>query len=394
MELVIISHASVVDVYQDKLRYIAAFPDVRVTLIVPEKYLEGSAVVEAYHGSGEYRVIALPTRFGEAGMQNLHWYRGIQHTLKEIQPDVIHLEEEPESVVTAQIVFHACRLPKKPKIVLFTWANISLAARLPYYSSIKRYILSRCEKYVLPRLHGIICGNKEAYDFFSRLLPAAKATLIPQFGINPEVYFPPQSKAQARQTLGLKQTLTIGYVGRMISMKSVHVFLEAAAKVKQHFHDQGQEVEQQLSIVLLGSGTEKQALQQQARELEIDDIVRFHEAVPQSKVPVFLQALDIMVLPSKTTEIWKEQFGRVLIEAMACGAVAVGSSSGAIPEVIGNPQCVFPEGDSAALADILITLCSNQEARESAMKCALRSVKENYTNQVVGTKMVKFFQSL
>ena len=66
--------------------------------------------------------------------------------------------------------------------------------------------------------------------------------------------------------------------------------------------------------------------------------------MPLNDVPRHLRALDALVLPSESTPLWKEQFGHVLIEAMACGVPVVGSDSGAIPEVIGEAGLLFPGG--------------------------------------------------
>ena len=71
--------------------------------------------------------------------------------------------------------------------------------------------------------------------------------------------------------------------------------------------------------------------------------------MPSTEVPAVLRALDVLVLPSLTTPSWKEQFGRVLQEAMACAIPVVGSDSGEIPHVIGDAGLVTPEGDAAAL---------------------------------------------
>src|SRR5260221_14335510 len=78
--------------------------------------------------------------------------------------------------------------------------------------------------------------------------------------------------------------------------------------------------------------------------------------MPPARLAAQFCQIDALVLRSLTTPVWKEQFGRVLTEAMACGVPVVGSSSGAIPEVIGEAGLIFPEGDAAALAGCLAKL--------------------------------------
>ena len=65
-----------------------------------------------------------------------------------------------------------------------------------------------------------------------------------------------------------------------------------------------------------------------------------------SRWPWYAQ-FDVLVLPSHTTATWKEQFGRVIIEALWCGVPVVGSDSGEIPWLIGltGGGLRFPEGD-------------------------------------------------
>ena len=92
-----------------------------------------------------------------------------------------------------------------------------------------------------------------------------------------------------------------------------------------------------------------------------------------------LNQLDVLVLPSHTTGNWKEQFGRVLIEAMACKVPAIGSDSGAIPEVIGNDRCVFPEGDVPALAAIIERLAADPLLRRSLAEAGYRRTLARYS---------------
>jgi glycosyltransferase involved in cell wall biosynthesis len=101
-------------------------------------------------------------------------------------------------------------------------------------------------------------------------------------------------------------------------------------------------------------------LEQLADELRIAPRVTFC-ALEYEEVPGFLREIDVLVLPSRTTATWREQFGRVLIEAMATGTPVVGSSSGSIPSVIGDAGVVFPEGDHSALAVLIERLLGDRD---------------------------------
>ena len=78
--------------------------------------------------------------------------------------------------------------------------------------------------------------------------------------------------------------------------------------------------------------------------------------IARAQMPRYLSSLDALVLPSRSIPTWQEQFGAVLVEAMYCATAVVGSSSGAIPEVIGEAGLVFPEEDPAGLAACLLRL--------------------------------------
>ena len=75
---------------------------------------------------------------------------------------------------------------------------------------------------------------------------------------------------------------------------------------------------------------------------------------------VLSQKLDLMIIPTETTKRIREQFGRVIVEAMASGVPVIGSTCGAIPEVIGDAGLVFPEGDADALAGALRQMLSDE----------------------------------
>ena len=81
-------------------------------------------------------------------------------------------------------------------------------------------------------------------------------------------------------------------------------------------------------------------------------------------MPDYFRGLDVLVAPSMSRPNWTEQFGRVLVESMACGVPVIGSSSGEIPNVIGDAGLIFPEGDVDGLASALQTLMDDPSRRD------------------------------
>jgi L-malate glycosyltransferase len=105
----------------------------------------------------------------------------------------------------------------------------------------------------------------------------------------------------------------------------------------------------------------RRVLEDQVRRLDLSARVRFVGPQPRSEIPGWLRAFDMLVLPSRETRGWKEQFGRVLAEAMAVGTPCVGSESGAIPWVIGATGHTFSVGDPRALALALEQTTADRE---------------------------------
>lgn len=104
--------------------------------------------------------------------------------------------------------------------------------------------------------------------------------------------------------------------------------------------------------------------------------------------------MDVLVLPSVTTPRWKEQFGRVLIEAQACEVPVIGSSSGAIPEVIGKAGLIFPEGSASQLAGRLQRLAASSSLRRRLARMGRKRVLDLYTNQRIADRIHRIYRCL
>jgi glycosyltransferase involved in cell wall biosynthesis len=111
-------------------------------------------------------------------------------------------------------------------------------------------------------------------------------------------------------------------------------------------------------------------------------------------MPEFYNHLNVLVLPSLTRPNWKEQFGRVLIEAMACGVPVLGSTSGEIPHVIGSAGIVLPEGDAQALANHLDALRSDAALQRRLGNAGRERVLAHYTQARIAQATVDVYRWL
>ncbi len=161
-------------------------------------------------------------------------------------------------------------------------------------------------------------------------------------------YWVPAWESVPRAT---ERPFTVGYAGRLIESKGVLDLLDAVRRL-----------EAPIELLLIGNG-ETRAQLEGARVPGSQ--VRVLDNLSHDQMPSGYAQLDVLVLPSHTTPTWKEQFGRVIVEALWCGIPVVGSDSGEIPwliELTGG-GLIFPEGDRELLADRLRTLRAEPELR-------------------------------
>jgi glycosyltransferase involved in cell wall biosynthesis len=175
----------------------------------------------------------------------------------------------------------------------------------------------------------------------------------------------------------------IGYAGGLLPEKGVDLLLRACSGLRGPWQ-----------LHLAGGGAEEQKLRKLAQELGVGGQIQWHGALTSTAMPAFYQLLDIFVLPSRTTPTWKEQFGRVLVEAMACGVPVIGSDCGEIPQVIGQAGHIFREGDVTMLQHHLQRLADNRQERVSLGEAGRRRVLAHYTMSAVAEQTVTAYRRL
>lgn len=365
IRVLLVSKACLVGAYQRKLEEIAAFPDIDLTVIVPPEWREpGGATVrlERAHVTG-YELLAEPMMFN--GYFHLHFYPRLGRHFAQVRPQVVHIDEEPYNLATFQAMWLTRR--HKARALFFTWQNLNRRYSFPF-NWIERYNL-RCA-------HFGIAGNHEAMDVWRAKGFAGPMRVIPQFGVDPDV-FKPQLPPEA------ERGFVIGCVARLIKGKGVDVLLRAAAGLPGEWR-----------AYVLGVGPLRESLVSLARELGLADRVVFDTPIPSTQMPAYLGGLDTLVLPSRTCPNWKEQFGRVLVEAMACGVPVIGSTCGEIPQVIGDAGLIFPEDDVEALRAALLRLQCDIALRRELAKRGRARVLANYTQNQVAAATVEVYRQM
>ncbi len=299
--------------------------------------------------------------------------------LREFQPDRVHIEEDPYSAMGVEAVFLTRMICPSAKISFFIWDNLARLPRFPL-NIIKR----KLNQYSLSKADLVVCGNKEG----ERLLREKKGytgrtAVLPQLGLDPGPYVNPQTHT-IRDELHIPADVPlIGFVGRLILEKGVSLLLEALHRLK----------ELKWRVLILGSGPLESEITGKWHELLGERLI-FRKAVPHADVPAYMRAMNIFVLPAYATTGWKEQFGLVLAEAMLAGVPCIGSSSGAIPDVIGPGGLIFKEKDVNDLAHTLERLLVDVDLRKSLAQSAQSFALQNYTHAAVATAYLKQFGAL
>jgi glycosyltransferase involved in cell wall biosynthesis len=365
MRVLMISKACLVGAYQRKLEELAAFEDVELTVIVPPAWNDPAGVVklERAHTNG-YRLLVDPIRFN--GQFHTHYYPRLNQRLAQLKPNIVHIDEEPYNLST----WLAMRQARKSgaKTLFFSWQNINRAYPVPF-----RWM----EQHVLTHIDYAIVGNRDAEAVWRAKGFNGRSAIIPQFGVDPSLYTPPDRRDRGRGFI-------IGSANRrLVPEKGVDLLLHAAVNLPGVWR-----------LHIAGEGPERPLLERLARQLGIQNRVQFDGAVPSTHMPAYLQQLDVLVLSSRSLPNWKEQFGRILVEAMACETAVIGANSGEIPHVISNAGLTFPEDDSQALHYHLQNLLQSESLREHLGKAGREHVLANYTQQQVAAKTVAVYREL
>jgi glycosyltransferase involved in cell wall biosynthesis len=357
---------------QPKAHRLARIPGIELRVLVPDRWRH----------YGKWRAPDVPTdppftfqvgrvRLPWTGPAQfyLHSYPELARTLEEFKPDIIDLWEEPWALVSTQVCRLRNRLLPSTKVLCETEQNINKSLPFPF---------ERFRSYTLRNANFVVARNAQAVQVVRSKGYAGPAEIVPN-AVDAEL-FVPLDRTACRDRLGLTG-FVVSYVGRLVEMKGLMEIVDALPMSPPDTR-----------VVFVGSGEFQPQLECRIRELGRGSQVRFMPARPLTELPEVMNAIDVLLLVSRTTPRAVEQFGRVIIEAHACATPVIGSSSGAIPAVVGQGGLIVPERDPAALAAAITRLHDNPDEARRMGQIGRQQVEANYTWQRVAQRMADIYR--
>jgi glycosyltransferase involved in cell wall biosynthesis len=299
----------------------------------------------------------LPLAVSRAGAPQRFRYRGSLRrnaTIRAFNPDVCIIEEEAFSLAGLQ----CARFARSRKIPYAIQAAENLDRALPWPAKWWRRYVLRHASLVMARSRA--AGERAA----SWGAPSASVAIIPHGidGVVPKV-------SDRREGV-------VGYVGRLVPSKGLTDLLAAVA------------LDESLSLEVVGDGVLR------ALFTPPPSRVTWHGALTPEQVGAFYESVSVLALPSRSTPTWTEQFGRVIIEALAAGRPVVAYDSGEIPWVAEMTGITLvPEGDIDGLRAALRSTAYGDEGVRRG-EIGRTAVSRYFTNEAVAKSLAAWMQGV
>lgn len=388
MRILVASHTYIVDINREKFKILATLkPGIEVTVVVPQRWKPGgiqNKIIETqFSQEGSFQVVPI-SNFSQNNQGLLTFGTDIIKLLHQFKPQIIQVEQGSKSLAYAQLIALNKILKLQAKNIFFTWWN------LPYKLNWPVSVLEDCN---LHYTDGIIAGNLDGAEVLRQRGYQKPLRVMPQLGVDETLFYRTSKDAELSQKFGIESTdFVVGYVGRFVEEKGLLTLAQALAGLKKL----------SWKWLLVGQGKLRSHLAEKCREWGIGDRIIWVESVPHEDVPPYINLMNCLVLPSQTSYKfktltmggWKEQFGHVLIEAMACQIPVIGSDCGEIPHVIGDAGLVFPEGNADKLRECLHELVQSPPLAADLGDRGYQRVAANYTNQALAEQLLDFYQEL
>ena len=314
-----------------------------VQLVIPQELAVGEKIKTAEpDGPSDPIIHRLPL----SGLYSRFWkYDGLRELLERLQPRIILAESEPGTLIAleagrwarnnnANLVCQSCENMMRGYGSYFVNGNMK--------GLLSNMVARSLTKLASPRIDHIFVISSDGKKVMEWLGFQERVSQIP-LGYDPHLFYLDQNiREETRQRLGLHE-LTFAVFGRMVHEKGIHLLIEALEAFKNKSW--------QLLLdrfELFHNNDYSQYVKTMIREKGLESRVVYFDA-SHAEMPAYMMAADVVVAPSILTPKFKEQYGRVVPEAMACGRFVMVSRNGAMPELLGETGVIFPPNDVHSL---------------------------------------------
>jgi glycosyltransferase involved in cell wall biosynthesis len=285
--------------------------------------------------------------------------------------DLVHCWEEPYIVAAAQV---ARCTPARVPLVFATFQNIAKRYPPPF---------NWIERRAMDRADGVVAFGRTVLDVLvGRGFDRNRACVIPP-GVDTRRFFrDPSARDRIRAELGWPDDIpVVGFLGRFVPEKGLELLTEVLDAIEPPWR-----------ALFIGSGKLEGQLRSWAQRHP--QRVAINTSVRHDDVPRWLNAMDLLCAPSQTTTRWREQFGRMLIEAFACGVPVVASDSGEIPHVLADAGLVVPERDVTAWRRTISRLLTDPSMRGELGERGRQRATTIYDWPIVARQHSRFFNQI
>lgn len=378
MKIAVVSHALIQDASRARWRRLAEQHSVEVTLLVPahweSSWFGGLTVWDPLPGdAGRLHVLPLPVT--ESRNWGRYFFRSLDAGLRRLRPDVIYVIQEEMTFVLHQMIEYRRLWARDAKLVFFSWNNL----RVPQHNWKTRWLWHQ----VCAETDMAVAGNMEVQEVLRDAGYSKPVVVQTEIGVDQTVFKPDTSRCTAKKSeLGLRG-FVVGYIGQVRKEKGVLDLVSALKSIQGDWQ-----------LLVVGDGPAMSELKDAFAETP--ERLRAPGYVPIDNIPEYMVLPDVVVLPSQTHELlgFKEQFGLVLAQAMACRVPVIGSSSGAIPEVISDAGLIFPEGDVTALRGCLLRLMNDSALRAELAQRGYERALAKYSATALADETYALFSDL
>ena len=312
----------------------------------------------------------------------LWFYRRLGWWLRHLRPDLVHVASEPWGGLTLQTLLIARQLHPRIPICVQGADNIYW-----HGSSLEQSIRKLALHLALPRVTGFVSWNKDGVRLATEagLKPSTQSRVLPAVVPDPLIFAPPtpEQRRELRSRYILPQNeVVVAYVGRLVEDKGVRDLLEALKRPEAR----------QPFLAVWGSGRLAGLVEGAFRTDELRG--RLGGSLDRGAVADALRSVDVLVVPSRSTATFREQFGRVVVEAMFSGCAVVAYASGALPDVVGDGGVLVAERDVDALSAAIGRLVSDDAHRQDTALRGREQALARFHPTAVGRDLIALWQEL